>query len=50
MKPNTILVSVCAHVVVVCVIERVLAEGYDLTNAQVSGGTGCPMGAGTGCG
>jgi len=30
------------------VIERVLAEGYDLTNARVSGGTGCPTGAGTG--
>jgi len=32
------------------VIERVLAEGYDLTNVRVSGGTGCLTGAGTGRG
>jgi len=34
----------------VSVIEWVLAEGYDLTNTRVSGGTGCLTGAGTGRG
>jgi len=28
-------------------MERVLVEGYDLTNARVSGGTGCVSGTGT---
>jgi len=32
------------------VMERVLVEGYDLTNTQVSGGTGCVSGTGTVCG
>jgi len=32
------------------VMEQVLVEGYDLTNARVSGGTGCLTGAGTGRG
>jgi len=28
-------------------MERVLVGGYDLTNARVSGGTGCVWGTGT---